>query len=217
MTELTVGSPEVIEYAQRNGLSPQVALMQIHNRTVGTPLSDKAFVNSSNISNSVYDSLNNNKYNVPKYTIGDIPQVVTNRIGYINGTNTPYIADQGILGRSNLAKGQTTTNPDGTTTTGGYLWDSTSTPTYEAFNKAHGGNISLDDYNKYENNALTRNNNTTNNIINGVNAGAGLAGLGANIYFANKNLKLQKEAQNYARSRDKKADAKIAEFQHNLD
>ena len=186
MTELTVGSPEVIEYAQRNGLSPQVALMQIHNR-------------------------------VHQHALGDIPQVTTNHIRFIDGTNTPYIADQGLFGRSNLAKGQTVTNNDGTKTTGGLLWDSTSDLNYKAFNKANGGHVSLADYNKYVSNALTKNNNTTNNIINGLNAGVGLAGLGANIYFANKNLKLQKEAQDYARSRDKKADAKIAEFQHNLD
>lgn len=47
----------------------------------------------------------------------------------------------------------------------------------------------------------------------GTEAITGLAG----IYYADKNFKLQKEAQDYAKSRDALGDAKVAQFQANYE
>lgn len=139
---------------------------------------------------------------------------LVNYTGNISGTSTPYVADQGLFGRSNLDKGQTVMNSDGTTTTGGYLWDSTTDLNYNDFNKANGGNVKLSDYNDY-----AKNQSLQSGVSNGlgyVNAAIGLGGLAGNLYYAEQNKRAQEDARDYAKSRDAMADAKTDKFQSNL-
>jgi hypothetical protein len=54
------------------------------------------------------------------------------------------------------------------------------------------------------------------NALGWTNAGISGAGVLGNMYFANQNLNLMKDAQQYARDRDAMADAKTAKFQSHM-
>jgi len=160
---------------------------------------------------------NNTSSNPIENVVTQVPQANNQGLAYINNTDTVYDPNGGTLGlTSNLHNGQTVINPDGTTTTGGYLWDSTSKLNYNDFNAANGGKISLADYNNYQKNQIASNNSGLSNTLGYTNAAIGGLGLLGNLYYAEQNKRAQEKAAKYARSRDALADAKTAKFQRNL-
>ena len=76
-------------------------------------------------------------------------------------------------------------NADGSTTTGGYLWNSTDM-TQAGYLGANPG-AKASDYNQY----MANQNASTANAIGGINSAVGLAGLGVNAYYAHEKLKAE--------------------------
>jgi len=155
------------------------------------------------------------------------PQSASTAVGSVLGTSNTYNGTiNGV--ESTVGQGGLQTLDPGSVTVasvdGGLYSMPTTAPTNAGglgnFGTYNGVGVSKDAFNVIKDTdhggTLTQNESQGLGVMDYANLATGLGGLAANVYYADKNMKLQEDAQNYARSRDVASDARKSKFAANV-